>query len=170
MLLFWVLHPPFVEGLCSQSYDVFFYGYTNLQYIQRLLFGLRWIWIGMEIDFFLFQHGMEGFYTSIVLWIPLTAEQVHNPLADQISFNYLARILAFQVAMREDTLSIPDIQACYSLLPVPLSLRCHRHTQWFYGCISPLRRLDRLSNEIRQMWKNDNGRKPGFRKLLAPCL
>ena len=36
--------------------------------------GLLEILISMQIDFFLFQYRMEGFYTCIVIWISLTAE------------------------------------------------------------------------------------------------
>lgn len=73
--------------------------------------------IDMEIDFFLFQHGMERLDTGIVIRIPITTERMLESLTVQIFFKCLARILVSKVAVQEEPLCIPDIQAriLYSL-------------------------------------------------------
>ena len=45
-----------------------------------------WVLIGMEINFLLFQHGMERLNTGIVVGVPLTAKWMQDSLADQIFF------------------------------------------------------------------------------------
>ena len=65
----------------------------------------------MEINFFLFQHRMEGLDTGIVIRISLTTERMLDSLALQILFKYLTRILTSKVAVQDDPLCIPHIQA-----------------------------------------------------------
>ena len=94
--------------LCNQSHCVFFFGYTSLLCIQRLLCGLP---LNPDKYFFLFQYRIEGFHAGIIVWISLTAKGMQDFFPAQAIFKRLACILASKVTMQNDSFCIPDVQA-----------------------------------------------------------
>lgn len=102
MQFFRVPHPPFAGVLCNQSHCVFFFGYTSPLCIQKLLGGLP-----LNLD----RYGDK--------FLPFSAQNgmtryrhchTDSP-ALQILFKYLARILTSKIAVQDDPLCIPHIQA-----------------------------------------------------------
>lgn len=137
MLLFWVPHPPFAEGLGNQSHCVFFYGYTSFLCIQKLPDGLL-INLDMYGDKFLLfsvQNGMTRYkhchMDSTSSW--KNAEFSCLPDIFQMPGPYTG----FTGLCAGSFPLYPWHWGTHSLLPalpVPPSLTRHRHIQWFCGC------------------------------------